>query len=198
MSQAQLEREGGRLFAQLTSAWRITGNGRLLPISLQAEMERMAQHTQQPEILRELFDALGNDPFVIAECLARPALADRLLSDRSAIGRRIEGAPAQRAEAELLARATVTAPEDEPLESWATRADNELPTTMATSSGEYTLPNISHIAACIDNSWTAASTTNAPAGRLDHTAVWTGNEMIVWGGYSGNQSFHNGARYNPD
>src|SRR6266480_6743224 len=40
---------------------------------LQAEMQRIAQHTRQPEVLRELFDALGNDPFVIAECLARPA-----------------------------------------------------------------------------------------------------------------------------
>ncbi len=34
---------------------------------LQAEMNRMAQHTRQPEVLRELFEALGNDPFVIAE-----------------------------------------------------------------------------------------------------------------------------------
>ena len=42
-------------------------------------MDRMAEHTQQPEVLHELFDALGNDPFVIAECLARPALAERLL-----------------------------------------------------------------------------------------------------------------------
>ena len=42
---------------------------------LQAEMDRMAQHTKQPEVLRELFEALGNDPFVIAECLARPVLA---------------------------------------------------------------------------------------------------------------------------
>ncbi len=31
---------------------------------LQAEMDRMAQHTKQPEVLRELFEALGNDPFV--------------------------------------------------------------------------------------------------------------------------------------
>src|SRR5438876_9539662 len=44
---------------------------------LQAEMERMAQHTKQPEVLRELFAALGNDPFVIAECLAKPALVER-------------------------------------------------------------------------------------------------------------------------
>src|SRR5215813_10424471 len=37
---------------------------------LQAEMDRMAQNTRQPEVLHELFDALSNDPFVIAECLA--------------------------------------------------------------------------------------------------------------------------------
>src|SRR5213595_1000039 len=45
---------------------------------LQGEMERMAQHTRQPEALRELFEALANDPFVIAECLARPVLAERM------------------------------------------------------------------------------------------------------------------------
>ena len=33
-------------------------------------MDRMAKHTRQPEVLQELFEALGNDPFVIAECLA--------------------------------------------------------------------------------------------------------------------------------
>ncbi len=47
---------------------------------LQAEMDRMAQNTRQPEVLQELFEALGNDPFVIAECLARPILAERLLA----------------------------------------------------------------------------------------------------------------------
>ena len=29
-------------------------------MQLQGEMERMAQHTRQPEVLRELFAALGN------------------------------------------------------------------------------------------------------------------------------------------
>src|SRR4029077_13825450 len=51
---------------------------------LQAEMDRMAQHTRQPEVLQDLFAALGNDPFVIAECLARPVLAERLIADSSA------------------------------------------------------------------------------------------------------------------
>src|SRR6266853_5557308 len=47
---------------------------------LQAEMDRMAENTKQPEVLHELFDALGNDPFVIAECLARPVLSERLIT----------------------------------------------------------------------------------------------------------------------
>ena len=46
------------------------------------------------------------------------------------------------------------------------------------------------------DSWTATSTANAPDGRYRHTAVWTGNEMIVWGGilYS-NTSTSTGGRY---
>src|SRR5438309_12116065 len=38
------------------------------------------------------------------------------------------------------------------------------------------------------DSWTATSTTNAPTGRELHTAVWSGSEMIVWGGYHGGYS----------
>src|ERR1019366_5625152 len=48
------------------------------------------------------------------------------------------------------------------------------------------------------NSWTALPTTGAPAGRDLHTAVWTGSEMIVWGGVgSGGTFFNDGGRYNP-
>src|SRR5205814_7892662 len=74
---------------------------------LQTEMERMAQHTKQPEVLRELFKALGNDPFVIAECLARPALAERLVTNLYAHDQRFHGELRQRAEADLQAHHTV-------------------------------------------------------------------------------------------
>lgn len=48
------------------------------------------------------------------------------------------------------------------------------------------------------DSWTATSTTNAPIARVDHTAVWTGTEMIVWGGTDGNSHYlSTGGRYNP-
>jgi N-acetylneuraminic acid mutarotase len=51
---------------------------------------------------------------------------------------------------------------------------------------------------CLDDLWTPTSTTNAPSGRRFHTVVWTGSEMIIWGGQnqSGN-AFGDGARYNP-
>jgi N-acetylneuraminic acid mutarotase len=47
------------------------------------------------------------------------------------------------------------------------------------------------------NSWTALPTTGAPAARRAHTAVWTGSEMIVWGGYNGSSYSNDGARYSP-
>ncbi|MBL0152249.1 MAG: hypothetical protein IPP93_01700 [Chitinophagaceae bacterium] len=36
-----------------------------------------------------------------------------------------------------------------------------------------------------------------PEARTSHTAVWTGTEMIIWGGQSGNSSFNTGVKYNP-
>ena len=32
------------------------------------------------------------------------------------------------------------------------------------------------------DTWTATTSTNAPATRQRHTAVWSGTEMIVWAG----------------
>jgi hypothetical protein len=45
---------------------------------LRRETDRMAAATRMPDRLRELYAALGNDPLLVEECLARPALVDRL------------------------------------------------------------------------------------------------------------------------
>lgn len=58
---------------------------------LQAELERMARQSRQPELLKELWAALGNDAFLIAECLARPALVDRLIHNWYAYDTRVHG-----------------------------------------------------------------------------------------------------------
>src|SRR6266480_6594808 len=102
MSQAQLEKKVTdylRNSKVLEDYWQrpITAE------QLQAEMDRMAKHTKKPEVLHELFEPLGNDPFVIAECLARPALAERLLTNWYAYDERFHGELKQRARAELQA-----------------------------------------------------------------------------------------------
>lgn len=47
------------------------------------------------------------------------------------------------------------------------------------------------------DTWSSTSSTSAPTARSNHTAVWTGTEMIIWGGYDGNIYLNTGARYNP-
>jgi hypothetical protein len=80
MSQAQLEKKVADYLREsqtLEDYWHRPITRR----QLQAEMDRMAQHTKRPQVLREIFQALGDDPLVIAECLARPILAQRLLTE---------------------------------------------------------------------------------------------------------------------
>ncbi|SUS07270.1 hypothetical protein DF3PB_4010004 [uncultured Defluviicoccus sp.] len=51
---------------------------------------------------------------------------------------------------------------------------------------------------CAGDRWSPMSTVNAPSARDWHTAVWTGTEMIVWGGESPSGAFlSDGGRYNP-
>src|SRR6266542_3527041 len=143
---------------------------------LQAEMDRMAQHTKQPGVLHELFEALSNDPFVIAECLARPVLTERLIATLAAQEKKYDPPSAH---------------------------GNGLPNISTnTKSGNtaYTLPKISEgNPPCTDDTWSATTTTNAPVARDSHTAVWTGSKMIVWGGF-GDCGFgycNSGGQYDP-
>src|SRR6266481_3424642 len=106
MSQAQIKKKVEdylRDSQALEDYWRRP----ITPDQLQAEMERIASHTKQPAVLREIFVALGNDPFVIAECLARPVLAERLLTELYAHDQRFHGELKRRAEAELRTHRSV-------------------------------------------------------------------------------------------
>src|SRR4029077_20724698 len=67
---------------------------------------------------------------------------------------------------------------------------------VVAATGAYQLPSISDDGECTDDTWTATTTANAPVGRYFHTAVWTGSEMIVWGGYDV-PHLNTGGRYNP-
>src|SRR5262249_42884971 len=127
MSQAQIEKKVEdylRDSQELKDYWQrpITSG------DLQAEMERIASHTKQPGVLREVFDALGNDPFVIAECLARPLLTQRLVTELNNEDRA------------NLAR---IAWREQPSQPWVAKTETQVPLTMAEASANYMLPVIS-------------------------------------------------------
>ena len=111
-------------------------------------MDRMAQDTKQPEVLRELFDALGNDPFLIAECLARPVLSERLITSF-----------AQEQRKGRLALSEIGA--------------NNQTRKVILANANYVLPTISDATTgCTPDTWTATSTTNAPDARdVSHGSV---------------------------
>src|SRR2546421_5458713 len=53
--------------------------------------------------------------------------------------------------------------------------------------------------ACQDNSWAATTLTNAPSSRRSESSVWTGHDMIIWGGIdntsSPGQLLNSGGKY---
>ena len=70
-----------------------------------------------------------------------------------------------------------------------------LPTFFAQSTGARYSPATS--------TWQAINAVGAPSRRYAHTAVWDGNQMIVWGGFGGEvlpasyAALNDGARYDP-
>jgi len=138
---------------------------------LQAEMERMARESRRPDRLRELFDALGNDPLVIAETLVREKLVERRLADLYAHDPRFH--------AEGL--------NERSLDAWWESKRGSFGTDGVSTGGSFQAVTITD--ACTDDSWRS---TGDPAmeGGWYKTAVWTGSEMIVWGGSSGSGRYH--------
>ena len=170
MSQVQLE---NKVASYLRDSLALQGDARSITAEqLQTEMDRMARNTRQPEVLQELFEALGNDPVVIAECLARPILAEHLIANFSA---------------------------QDPAPQLESPQSNELlAMSVGRTSGRvvFTLPEVTET--CPDDTWTATTTANAPVARDLHTAVWTGSEMIIWGGeYRYPTDLNTGGGYNP-
>jgi N-acetylneuraminic acid mutarotase len=81
-------------------------------------------------------------------------------------------------------------------ETWWPATRQQLPTQLAAVNYTYVLPRLAPNPNCRDDSWKPTLQLLDP--RYFHTAVWTGSEMIVWGGSNGVGSyFHDGSRYNP-
>ncbi|HEX8368411.1 MAG TPA: FG-GAP-like repeat-containing protein [Pyrinomonadaceae bacterium] len=168
---------------QKSNALETVFNRPVTPEQLRAEVERTARQTRNPEMLRELFAALGNDAFLIAEILARPVLTETFLKDLYLADRRFQPEIGKEANGEL------ESPGDEAaFENWWREHKNEFGTGINILAQSFELPNI---APAVDDTWEPMVTT--PAGGADSTSVWTGVEVIIWNG--GNPM--PGSRYNP-
>ena len=248
---------------------------------LQAELDRMTRNTKDPATLAELFAALNNDAYLIAECLARSLLADRIIRNLYAYDARFHGelkaeaqalrdrlTPANFSDADAghfhavkIARMDRASGRDEesldstalkleevdfnkaagqfpeagtvsqieetaeafiirwtesrretsleggaivfekrPFDAWFEVASRDLSSDIPATEEAYTLRSLAAAETLTDpispESWKALW--YVPEPRYYHTAVWTGTEMIVWGGGTGSSgNLNTGGRYNP-
>ena len=195
------------------------------PRQLQAEMDRIASLSKDPATLRELFAALGNDPCLIAECLVRPLFAEKQLIDLYEKERRdtlatdtVESRDQGGSDMRLVLSPTMslyslnynrsesTLRQSEKhgctipgFSEWFEEISEGVILDTQTEGGHgvfysYRLPVVSE-SVCTMGEWTPIN--EIPDGRNVHTAVWTGIEMIIWGGGSSVMGFNSGGRYNP-
>jgi N-acetylneuraminic acid mutarotase len=157
-----------RLSSALGTYWGHTVTG----AELQAEIDRQATDSKSPDMLRALWHALGNDAGLVAEALARPVLVERLARESFATDPR-------------FARQT--------FEAWWAEVGPNQPSDISVPAFDYRLPAI---APTTLGTW---SPTHAlPEGDLQVSGVWTGAELIIWGGTEvGASTFNSGSRYDP-
>ncbi|HEV8202500.1 MAG TPA: hypothetical protein VGS03_21010 [Candidatus Polarisedimenticolia bacterium] len=259
------------------------------PISdadLRAEIDRMAATSRAPGVLEEIFAALGNDPVLVAEALARPILADRLIREAYARDPRFHGDLKASIEQLLKRRpmlaelrreaddseaiwvrggkhperaATVSGarviPMDDaawrrglsrfqdrevgvpgslqedderffvqaiveksdarvrvvtvswpkkPFDQWWAETSAALSSEAGAGASGMSRASVEALpplapASCVADTWAGVQTTGAPSTREAASAVWTGAEMIVWGGYDAftDSDTNTGGRYNP-
>ncbi len=153
---------------------------------LQAEINRIVKNTKDPRILAKLFNALDNNPNLIAEVIARQTLSDRLIRKLIYTNEDMHG--------KYISELNSCEPD---IKNIAEYLDYE------TRDTEYSVqlnPDLSlngtFVGEMKPDSW--VQLWEVPTGVARHTAVWTGSEMIVWGGEAGQQfQVNRGGRYNP-
>lgn len=239
---------------------------------IQSEMDRMIGNTKNPRLLKQIFNALNNDPYLIAQCLAFPTLADRLIKNRYSYDALFHGSLKSKATQDALMilnvdamkstsgnyrgivftktekpnenathillspaefkeinsnyskmkvgevsklredserfyvvavlertdetlRVAVVEWKKESFDSWWKRVSKDIPVAVPFyNQGGFSLRKVSDQSGCVDGTWTSLPA--APQPRYGHAAVWTGSEMLIWGG-DGTIYFNNGARYDP-
>ncbi len=204
---------------------------------LEEELHRIVSNTRDPERLALVFEALEHDPTRLQECLARPLIVKRRLQElfdtappqRSSCRNKDEWWAQVESEQDLRQVAVPSGSAHAPLspqirggggggacspiEQWlpvsavSQPSDRKSHTVIWTGAemvvwgGDQGAPNgylnTGGIYSPVFDSWEATSLIGAPSPRRNHTAVWSGSEMIVWGGRSDLGFLGDGARWDP-
>lgn len=250
---------------------------------VQLELKRISANTKNPQMLEQIFGALDRDPNVIAECLVRPILVNKILRERYSYEKLFHGeiraaaeedlrryksidqlrnAKAAYSEIELVLDDGTKEPgrdsnhrihvskqewdnaisrlhssfsqtrkipigilsklqEDEnsfyvvslleknsdsikiayvrwnkkPFDQWWKEVRNDFDPDIP-DKFEFVLPTTSGTN-CSDDTWKPTIVSSPPSERLDHSGVWTGTEMIIWGGWNGLNNLNTGGKYDP-
>ena len=218
--------------AALEDIWKTPVTGEML----RAETDRMIRRSRMPDRLRELFAALDNDPFLIDECLSRPALVQRLVSNFFAYDRSIHAGARRSAETRweslggskagrlVESRDGFFVQSDggmdheakkaegvhkQHLEEWWESVQSRFdPGSVRARAAGTTSPSLASFLgdasaqSCLpDDSWDNGILDDVPDPRRNHSAVWTGTLMVVWGGFSAStwadEELDTGGRYDP-
>ena len=176
VDQLQAKAEDGlRLSNALEKYWHTPIVGQ----QLQAEIVRMAQNSKQPEVLLQLFAALDNNPRIIAEVLARPLLAERLARSFYEHDSRFSS-------------------KTQPFDDWWSIVRTRFTADVTEPSYAYVVPVVRAPGGGVPNAESWSPTHALPEADILMAAVWTGAEMIIWGGTEvGAGKFNSGSRYNP-
>jgi len=106
---------------------------------IQMEMGRMAQHSKQEDVFcREIWSALNNDLYMIAKCLMRWVLADRLLLNWHAYDERFHSELKKSIKKEI---ASLEWSEDS-FEEWWQKVSETMPVEAEETKGHYSLPKL--------------------------------------------------------
>lgn len=145
---------------------------------LQKELDRIVRDSKNPNRLKQYFKLFDYDANSIVECLVRPIVVKNLWRNNSVTTKIYSS------EIGLL-----HIPE-------TTRYDYILPEVRSLSEGLE-----KNIQSQESDLWLSMNSADAPSSRFHHTAVWTGNKMIIWGGQTHPSNFsavtQTGGMYDP-
>jgi N-acetylneuraminic acid mutarotase len=179
---------------------------------LRSELARIEADTRFPDRLAELMRALDQDVVLFTDTFVRGTLAERVVLTRS------DSTTSERILFELgfdAEKSRILDPMTgcDSVDTWRSPSSSSAPSARSSHSAVWTGSlviiwgglTVNQTAVLnsgarydpLTDSWSPTSIAGAPSPRNAHAAVWTGTEMLIYGGNGTNGAATSGGRYNP-